>query len=246
MSAAQPLNLKQHLFLITGASGAIGGAVAQELSRRGARIVLVGRNGERLDSRARACLQAGASAVHPMPCDLDDDGELDRLAGEVSALGDLDGLIHSVGRLHAATLEETTAGELDLVFRTNTRGPLLLTQRLLPGLIRRQGQVVFVNSSAGLRSRSGFGPYAASKFALKAIADALREEVNERGVRVLTAYPGRTASDMQEALHEIEGKSYDPQRFLQPLDVALPIVQALELPRSAELTELQVRPMRKS
>jgi len=63
-------------------------------------------------------------------------------------------------------------------------------------------------------------------------------------VRVITVFPGRTATPMQEEVHRFEGKPYDPDRFLQPRDVASLVLNALALPRSAEVTEVRVRPGR--
>jgi short-subunit dehydrogenase len=87
------------------------------------------------------------------------------------------------------------------------------------------------------------GQYAATKHALKAIADCLREEVNPKGVRVLTVYLGRTATAMQEAVHRQEGRVYRPETLLQPEDVATMVVQALMLPYTAEVTDISIRPM---
>jgi len=123
------------------------------------------------------------------------------------------------------------------------RGPYLLTQCLLPLLRRRPGQVVFINSSAGLTARANVGQYAATKHALKAVADSLRDEVNRDGVRVLSVFPGRTATPTQEALHRLEGRPYRPERLLQPADVAAVVVHALGLPRTAEVTEIKIRPL---
>ena len=78
------------------------------------------------------------------------------------------------------------------------------------------------------------------------MADSFRDEVNERGVRVLSVFVGRTASRMQAAVHEHEGRPYRPERLLQPDDVASMIVAALQLPRTAEVTDLHIRPMLKT
>ena len=109
----------------------------------------------------------------------------------------------------------------------------------------RKGQIVFINSSAGLRASGNLGQYAATKFALKAIADSLREEVNGEGVRVLSVYPGRTATPMQSAVHKLEGREYHPELLMQSADAAAVVVNALSLPGSAEVTEIFVRPMSK-
>ena len=90
------------------------------------------------------------------------------------------------------------------------------------------------------------GAYASTKFALKALTDSLREEVNELGIRVLSVYPGRTASPMQVAVHEFEDKIYQRERLLQPQDIADTIVYALSLPRTAEITDVSVRPFLKT
>jgi NAD(P)-dependent dehydrogenase (short-subunit alcohol dehydrogenase family) len=134
---------------------------------------------------------------------------------------------------------------LDWQYRTNVHAPYLLTQALLPLLRRQQGQVVFINSSVGLIARGQVGPYAATKHALKAIADSFREEVNAEGLRVLSVYLGRTASPMQAKIHAMEGKAYHPEYLLQPSDVAAVVLNALCLPRTAEVTDISIRPMRK-
>jgi NADP-dependent 3-hydroxy acid dehydrogenase YdfG len=87
--------------------------------------------------------------------------------------------------------------------------------------------------------------YAATKHALKAIADSLRAEVNTYGVRVLSIYPGRTATPMQAAVYKMEGKTYEPEKLMQPKDVAEVVMDALSLPRTAEVTDIHIRPMNK-
>jgi NAD(P)-dependent dehydrogenase (short-subunit alcohol dehydrogenase family) len=178
--------------------------------------------------------------------DLTDDAQLRATAAKVREVhGGVDLLIHSIGLFRAGPIETSPVEDLDAQYRVNLRVPYLLTQELLPSLIERQGQVVFVNSGAGFHPAKGsWGAYAATKHGLRALADSLRDEVNRKGVRVLTVFPGRTATAMQEEVHRFEGKPYDPARFLQPEDVAAAVVQALRLPRTAELTDLHIRPMR--
>jgi short-subunit dehydrogenase len=108
-----------------------------------------------------------------------------------------------------------------------------------------QGQIVFMNSQAGLHARAHTGQYAATKYALKALADSLREEVNALGVRVLSVFPGSTASPMQAAVHAMKGMEYHPERLMQPEDTAAVVLQALSVPRSTEVTDIILRPLRK-
>jgi len=127
------------------------------------------------------------------------------------------------------------------LYRTNVRLPFLLTQALLPFLKAKQGQIVFVNSSQGLHAQANTGPYAATKHALKGLADSLRDEVNTDGVRVLSIYPGRTATPLVKALFELEGRPYRPEVLLQTEDIAQTVLNALLLARTAEITNLEIR-----
>jgi NADP-dependent 3-hydroxy acid dehydrogenase YdfG len=143
-------------------------------------------------------------------------------------------------------VEAAPVAALDAQLGVNLRAPYLLTQLLLPALVAAAGDVVFVNSSAGRAARGGVAAYAASKHALRALADGLRDEVNARGVRVLSVYPGRTATAGQAAIFAEEGRAYTPDLLLQPDDVAAAVAGALALPRTAEVTEIMIRPMRKT
>ncbi|MFP3939166.1 MAG: SDR family NAD(P)-dependent oxidoreductase [Thermoanaerobaculia bacterium] len=231
--------------LVTGATGAIGRAMALALAGRGARLLLTGRNETRLAAAADRARELGAE-TDVRPLDLAAGGAADELAAHLEErFGGADVLVHALGAYASGTVAETPADELDRQLRINLRAPYALTRRLLSGLQERRGQIVFVNSSAALRPRGNLAAYAASKAALKAVADALRDEVNPDGVRVVSVYPGRTASPMQERVHRAEGKPYAPERLMQPEDVAASVLAALELPRTAEVTDLHLRPMRK-
>ena len=203
---------------------------------------LLGRDRERLEGVAADARAAGGEAdVHT--------GDLSRdeaIAETVAQLGRevraVDVLVHSAGAVSLGTVFETSIDALDHQYRVNLRAPFALTQGLLPLLKAARGQVVFINSGAGLNARAGWSAYAASKHGLRALADALREEVREDGIRVVSLYPGRTASPMQRAVREMEGQPYDAESFIQPQDVAESLLSALTLPRSADVTELVIRP----
>ncbi|MDQ4145912.1 MAG: SDR family oxidoreductase [Actinomycetota bacterium] len=225
--------------VVTGAGSGIGRAVALALAGKGAVVCAVGRRLDRLEDLAQ---EAGGD-VRCYSADLTLDEEVGALVELLSAdVDDIDVLIHGAGIISLGPVASASVADLDAQYRTNVRAPYLLTQRLLPMLIKTRGQIVFVNSSAGLRSTANAGQYAATKHALKAIADAFRAEVNPQGVRVLSVYPGRTATPMQAGIHDAEGKAYEPERLLQPEEVASIILASLALPRSAEVTEISVRP----
>lgn len=235
-------DLAGQVALVTGASGGIGGAVARALGAAGADLLLAGRDPERLETVAERARE-GAPRVDVACADLGDETAVRALADRAEAtFGGVDILIHGAGRFHMGPIEDTPAAELDRQLQINVRAPYLLTQLLLPSLRARQGQIVFINSSVGARAQVGL--YAASKHALRALADSLRQEVNRAGVRVLSVFPGRTASTMQQEIHRLEGRPYQPARLLQPEDLAATVLHALVLPRTAEVTDLHLRPMR--
>jgi len=237
--------LKNQIAVITGASSGIGRSIALGLAAQGATLCLMGRNLKTLEAITESA-KSKASQVKTYQVDLNIDDDIQKLKQHLQQdFGYIDILIHSAGIFSMGVLEYSPVEDLDRQYRTNVRAPYLLTQILLPMIKSRRGQIVFVNSSVGLDAKANVGQYAATKHALKAIADSLRDEVNAYGIRVLSIYPGRTATPMQALVHELEGKAYEPEELMQPEDVAEVVVNALSLPRTAEITDINIRPLGK-
>lgn len=233
--------LRDQVALVTGASSGIGCAIAIALAAAGARLCVAGRNAERLARVMDEIRECGSQAT-AYEVDLCIEDEIERLGSAILCdHAGIDILTHSAGTISRNPFASAKIDDLDRQYQTNVRGPYLLTQRLLPSLIARRGQIVFINSSAGLRARAGVSQYAATKHALKAVADSLREELHEQGLRVLSVFPGNTATPMQSALCLKAGRPYNPEECLDPNDVATLIVATLGL-RSAEVKEIDVRP----
>lgn len=229
------------LALVTGASSGIGAACAEALAADGWSLVLQGRDRERTDAvarRARASLPA-AARIDTVLADLAHDEGVARLA-EAVAGRPLHALVHAAGLIRLGTVEEVDADVLDAHLALNVRAPYALTRSLLGVLRAASGHVVFVNSGSGRQAKAGWAAYAASKFALRAIADALREE--EDAVRVTSVYPGRTATPMQEAVRAAEGAPYEPSAFVRPEAVAAQVVALLRLAPPSLVSELSIRP----
>ena len=238
--------VSNRIALVTGASSGIGKAIALGLAAQQAVLCLVGRRPEALEAVA-ARARDTACRVLSYRIDLTRDEDLEELTACLRRdVGALDVLVHSAGVIAGGRLESAPVADFDWQYRTNVRAPYLLTQALLPLLQPRRGQIVFINSSVVSRAQAGVGQYAATKHALKAIADSLRDEVNPEGVRVLSVFLGRTAGPMQAALYAREGKAYRPELLLQPEDVAQVVLHTLGLPRTAEVTEISMRPLTKS
>lgn len=230
--------------LITGAGAGIGRALALRLARLGAELCVLGRTRAKLESLRREV--PSPASVHILDLDIGDDDSVLSLRPQLERLfGRLDILAHCAGVIRMGPLESVPAADIDAQFRINARAPLLVTQALLPLVRAARGQVVFVNSSVGVGAKERAGAYAASKHALKAIADTLRMEVNASGVRVISVFPGNTATDMQRQICRELGRPYDAEAMLRAEDVAIAVVDALMLPPSAEVTDVHIRPARK-
>ena len=239
-------SLKDNTAVITGASSGIGRQIAISLAAAGMRLALLGRNEEALEKVAARARETSPQ-VGCYPVDLTSESAIRQVEDALRrGFAHIDVLIHSAGIIVLGALASASAADFDRQYQVNVRAPFLLTQTLLPMLRPRRGQIVFINSSAGLNAAATNGQYAATKFALKAIADSFRHALNADGIRVLSIYPGRTASPMQAAIYKSEGRRYHPERLMQPDDVAEIVVNALSLPCSAEITDIHVRPLIKS
>jgi NAD(P)-dependent dehydrogenase (short-subunit alcohol dehydrogenase family) len=234
------MSLAGTVSLVTGASGDIGRVIAFSLLAAGAEVFMLGRSRARLtrslpphDVRERC---------HFVAVDLTDDEAPGRVASQVGARGRLDLLVLGSGIYERSREPAMFVRQI----AANLVGPYALVQRLLPLLVEAQGQVVFVNSTQGLRAGAGVGQFAATQHAMKAVADSLRDEVNANGVRITSIFLGRTATERQRAIFAAEGRAYPPERLIQPADVAEIVLAALKLPRTSEVTDLVLRPMQKT
>lgn len=217
--------------LITGASRGIGRAIAEALSPTH-HLLIGGR-----DAAAVAEVVAACESAEPFVAELTD---ADALAQAVAGIERVDVLVHSAGVIAYGLVAEADAEQWEQVLAVNVIAPATLTRLLLPALRAASGLVVFINSGAGLSASAGWSVYAASKFALTALADSLRAE--ERGLRVTSVHPGRVSTDMQAELHELEGRPYDPSKYLQPSAVAQAVKMVVDLGTSAVVPSVRVTP----
>lgn len=225
--------------LITGAGSGIGAVLARRLLDRGDHVVALARDAGR--ARQIADELAGATVLVG---DLSQPGRLSWALSKQHLPERIDSLVHVAGVVDLGGVVDLSATVWEQQLAVNLVAPAELTRLLLPVLRVSQGQVVFVNSGAGLRANAGWSAYAASKHGLRALADALRAEEAEHGVRVTSIFPGRTATPMQVRVHQQEGNDYHAESFATPDSVATTILTALDLPRDAAITDLTVRPAR--
>lgn len=180
------MQLEGKRILLTGAAGGIGALLAEALSQRGARVALVDRNAEALES-IRKGLGGKAEAI---PADLLDTPRLGEVVERACrALGGLDLLINVAGLLSFRPLDEEDPAVLERIIRLNLTTPLLLTREALPHLREGGGRVVNIGSTFGAIGFAWFAAYSASKFGLRGLSEALRRELNGTGVGVTYIAP---------------------------------------------------------
>ncbi|WP_353353338.1 SDR family oxidoreductase [Intrasporangium sp. DVR] len=226
--------------VVTGGTRGIGRAIAEDLAPRH-HVVIGGRSEESVDRVAQ-----GLPSAEGFVADLRDcgpGGSLDSaLRGLVERLPRVGVLVHSAGVLHRGRIADLSVDDWDTAMRVNLIAVAAITRALLPALRAAHGLVVAINSGAGLTSAPTMGPYSASKFALRAFTDALREEERSSGVRVTSIHPGRVDTDMQQEMIDFEGGSYRPDDYLRVESVVRAVRLAVDATDEACIDQVSVRP----
>jgi NADP-dependent 3-hydroxy acid dehydrogenase YdfG len=222
--------------VLTGATGGIGGALAEVFA--GESLMLLGRNSDRLASMA-----SGYPGARTVAADLTDAVAVaDAVNGALEPGERVDVLVHNAGVAPFGPVAETTHQDWALTLAVNVTAPAVLTAALLPRLRAARGHVVFIGSGQSLSAAPRMSAYAASKFALRALADSLRAEEREAGIRVTSVYPGQTATPMQEQLQRHYGRPYRAEDHIDPRSLAATVRFVVDSPRDADFTDITVRP----
>ena len=221
--------------LVTGASRGIGRAIARDLGRD--HHVLVGSTTE----EGVAAVVAELPSAEPFVADVTDP---EALAAAIDAAGlggevGIDVLVHSAGIWAKSNVADADRDEWSRLLDINVVSVVDLTRRLLPALRRARGTVVAINSGSGYKSGPGLGLYSASKFALRAITDALREEERDR-VRVSSVHPGRVDTDMQVQIMGADG--YDGTKYVHVDSIAAAVRLCVDATEDCIVEEVTVRP----
>ncbi len=214
--------------LVTGASSGIGRLLALRFAREGARVALVARRETELRAVSEQIAAGGGESLI-LPCDVSDSRQVaDCAARALDRFGAVDLLVNNAGYGHHRSFLEWDLEDMERIMRVNYLGTLYFTKALLPRMAeRRRGWLVFVASVAGKIGVPEESAYAASKFAMVGLAEALSLEVEDAGIHSLTVCPGviRTPFFDAEALARMPGYSrrsmVEPERLVEAILAAL-------------------------
>ena len=215
--------------VVTGATGGIGRACVADLARDHD-VLALGRDAGRLAELAEI------PHVTVRAADLTDPAGI---PAAVAGLDRVDVLVHSAAVAGRTSVEGASVEQWRAQLELNVVAPAELTRLLLPAA---RGTVVFLNSGSGLTARAGDAVYAASKFALRALADSLRQEVAADGIVVSSVHPGPVDTPMQRRIQAGLGNDYVPQRYIRPESVAAAVRAVVDAGEDAQLTTVSVRP----
>jgi NADP-dependent 3-hydroxy acid dehydrogenase YdfG len=243
---ARPLSGR--VALVTGASSGIGEATAVALAEAGAAVAVGARRRDRLDGLAARLTDAGAK-VAALDLDVTDEASCrDAVARTGSELGGLDVLVNNAGVMLLGTIVGADTEDWRRMLDTNVLGLMYMTHAAIDGMVDQgSGDVVNISSTAGRTARAGVGVYNASKWAVNAFSESLRQEVTGRGVRVSLVEPGAVETELRLHITQPEAKAdaerhIGGMRSLQPEDVARAIVYVVTQPPHVAVNEVLVRP----
>lgn len=185
---------QQELVVVTGASSGIGAATARELARRGFHVLAGIRRKEDGDALRGPKLE-------PLVLDITDEADIAALVQRIAddtETRQLRALVNNAGMAVNAPLETYPLSDWKRLFDVNLFGHVAMTQALLPSLLKSGGTIVNISSVGGKLAMATYAPYAGTKFALEAVSDALRRELEPLGVRVVVIEPGAVSTPMLE------------------------------------------------
>ena len=242
----QPLAGK--VVLVTGASSGIGEATAIAVARAGAAVALGARRLDRLESLAER-LRGDGAGVLTLPLDVTDERACREAVQRTRAeLGGLDVLVNNAGLMLLGPILDADTEDWRRMITTNVLGLMYMTHAAVPGMVEQgSGEIVNLSSVAGRVARSGSGVYNASKWAVNAFSEALRQEVTERGVRVSLVEPGAVETELTDHITHPRSKQnakemYTSMRALQAEDIGRIIVNVITQPAHVAINEVLVRP----
>lgn len=234
------MNPSNSICVITGGTQGIGRAIAVALGQHGAKVAICARTAKNVTRTVKELQQDSIHAVGAA-CDVSDPKDVERFTTFVhQELGPVDVLVNNAGIGHLVNVEDMSVEQWDQTFAVNLRGVFLMTRAFLPDMRKRKrGDIVNIASLAGRNPLAGGAAYSASKHGLLGFSKSLMMEVRKDNIRVIAICPGSVATPL---FRRGEVQVENPERKLDPEDIAHAVVATLEVADRAMISELDIRP----
>jgi NADP-dependent 3-hydroxy acid dehydrogenase YdfG len=242
-------NIEGKVVVITGASSGLGEATARLLSAEGASVVLGARRADRIQSLANELTGSGGGKALAITTDVTDYDQVKKLVNAaVQTYGRVDVIINNAGLMPNSPLERLKIEDWDRMIDVNIKGVLYGIAAVLPYMKEQKaGHIINVSSVAGHKVRAGGAVYAATKHAVRALSEGLRQEVNPYNIRTTVISPGAVATELPDSVTEPDVA----ENMRKVYDVAIPadsfaraVAFAMSQPEEVDVNEILFRPTR--
>ncbi|EGQ25962.1 SDR family oxidoreductase [Mammaliicoccus sciuri] len=223
--------------IVTGASGGIGAAIAKELAKEGANVVLAARREEQLKAVAKEINSTNQGQALAVPTDIANESEVKELAKRANeAFGSIDIYVNNAGQMLSATVRDREVEQWERMIDVNIKGVLYGIDSVLPGMVERSsGHIINIASVSGFEATKKSTVYSATKFAVRAISTGLEKELARTGVRVTNISPGMVDTRLSSSMTD--------RKKLEAEDIAKAVVYAVKQPEYVNVNEITVRPV---
>lgn len=228
--------LTDKIAVVTGAGSGIGEAIATLLHEEGVKVILAGRNKDKLQNVAN---QLAQDSVKVVPTDVTKKEEIDELIKIAQqTFGGLDIVINSAGQMLSSKITDYQVDEWDSMIDVNIKGTLYTAQAALPTMLEQSsGHLINIASISGFEVTKSSTIYSATKAAVHTITQGLEKELAKTGVKVTSISPGMVDTAITAAYNPTDRKKLEPQ------DIAEAVLYALTQPKHVNVNEITVRPV---
>ncbi len=228
--------LTDKVAVVTGAGSGIGEAIATLLHKEGVKVILAGRNKDKLQNVAN---QLAQDSVKVVPTDVTKKEEVDELIKIAQqTFGGLDIVINSAGQMLSSKITDYQVDEWDSMIDVNIKGTLYTAQAALPTMLEQSsGHLINIASISGFEVTKSSTIYSATKAAVHTITQGLEKELAKTGVKVTSISPGMVDTAITAAYNPTDRKKLEPQ------DIAEAVLYALTQPKHVNVNEITVRPV---
>ncbi len=240
--------IRGKVVVITGASSGLGEAAARLLSAQGATVVLGARRSDRLQSLANELSGSGGKAL-AVATDVTHRNQVKRLVDTAAQkFGRVDVMINNAGIMPRAPLERLTIDDWDRTIDVNIKGVLYGIAAALPHMKKQKsGHMIFVSSVAGHKIGPDFAVYAATKHAVRALAEGFRQEVKPYNIRTTIISPGAVATELPDSVTEPDIaekiRTYYDEIAIPAESFAQAVIFAMSQPEEVDVNEILFRPI---